>query len=179
MARKGYVSFFESKKETKKPPFFTVKAAFAASGRSGSTASGQRGKAAHAVRTRTAKSRRTSRKISSLIFRLAFGFSSARKLSWRHTSYKRKLFVIAFKPNRPVKSRGRRPLAQSSRARSARKTCPWAGFQRRAGRKAPGAEASNGTLCHLIYLVIMSTGTLKILATFKMVSMWRPTAAAM
>jgi len=35
------------------------------------------------------------------------------------------------------------PLAQSSRARSARKTCPWAGFQRRAGRKAPDAEASN------------------------------------
>ncbi len=31
-----------------------------------------------------------------------------------------------------------------SRARSARKTCPWAGFQRRAGRKAPGKASEAG-----------------------------------
>ncbi|MBQ9301243.1 MAG: hypothetical protein IJ214_12120, partial [Clostridia bacterium] len=46
------------------------------------------------------------KKISKLIFRLANGFSSARKLSLRHSSYRRKLFVVSFKPVRPVGCKG-------------------------------------------------------------------------
>jgi len=39
-------------------------------------------------------------KQTSLFFRLACGFPYARKLSWRHPSYRRNLFVVVSKPVR-------------------------------------------------------------------------------
>ena len=93
---------------------------------------------------RTAKTGVRPEKMSKLIFSDCRRFSSARKLSLRLPSFRRSLFVVAFKPVRPDGSRAQAgPGAEAWRARSARKTCPWAGFQRRAGRKAPDAEASN------------------------------------
>ena len=66
---------------------------------------GRPAKLARLCAKRTVKSRRTDRKISKLIFRLAFGFSSARKLSLRHSSCRRKLLVSGSKPVRPDGSR--------------------------------------------------------------------------
>jgi len=43
-------------------------------------------------------------KQTSLFFRLACGFSYARKLSWRRSSYRRKLFVLVSKPVRRLAS---------------------------------------------------------------------------
>ena len=43
-------------------------------------------------------------KQTSLFFRLTCGFSYARKLSWRRSSDRRKLFVFAPKPHRPPAS---------------------------------------------------------------------------
>ena len=77
---------------------------------------------------RTAKNRWTDQKMNKFIFWLAIGFSYARKLSLRRSSYRRRLFVIVFKPVRPLRSRRRILLAQSKRARSARKGCRWQAF---------------------------------------------------
>ncbi|MBQ7518894.1 MAG: hypothetical protein IJU12_01135, partial [Clostridia bacterium] len=54
---------------------------------------------------RTAKNRWADQKMNKFIFWLAIGFSYARKLSLRPSSYRRKLFVIVFKPIRPDGSR--------------------------------------------------------------------------
>jgi len=54
---------------------------------------------------RTAKNRWTDQKMNGFIFWLAIGFSFARKLSWRLSSFRRKLFVVVFKLVRPVRSR--------------------------------------------------------------------------
>jgi len=78
-----------------------------------STASGQAGEAGSAVRLRTAKNRRTDRKTNKFVFRLACGFSIARKLAGRHASFRRKLLGFALKPVRPVGfQRDEIPLAQ-------------------------------------------------------------------
>ena len=54
---------------------------------------------------RTAKNRWADQKMNKFIFWLAIGFSYARKLSLRPSSYRRNLFVIVFKPIRPDGSR--------------------------------------------------------------------------
>ena len=67
------------------------------------------------------------------------------KLNWR------KLLENAIKLVRPLESRGRRPLAQSSRAWSARKGCLWQAFSgKRAGRPRI-AEASIVSFCQFLF----------------------------
>ena len=55
--------------------------------------------------------------MNEFIFWLAIGFSYARKLSLRHSSYRRRLFVVAFKPVRPPRSRRRILLARDYKGR--------------------------------------------------------------
>jgi len=53
---------------------------------------------------RTAKTAGQAEKQTRLFFRLACGFSYARKLSWRRSSFRRRLFGFVFKPVRPLAS---------------------------------------------------------------------------
>jgi len=53
---------------------------------------------------RTGKSLKIAEKQACLFYRKFSGFSYARKLAWRHASYRRKLFVIASKPVRRLAS---------------------------------------------------------------------------
>ena len=70
-----------------------------------STASGQASFAGVLCAKRTAKNRWTDQKMNKFIFWLAIGFSYARKLSLRRSSFRRKLFVIVAKLVRPLRSR--------------------------------------------------------------------------
>ena len=77
---------------------------------------------------RTVKPGVRPEKMSKLIFPDCRRVSFARKLFLRPSSFRRKLLVVAFKPVHPLRSRRRILLAQSKRARSARKGCRWQAF---------------------------------------------------
>ena len=96
---KGYASLLRQKR-SRKPAFIAVKAANATSNyvvvhrfRAASFAGALCAK-------RTAKNRWTDQKMNAFIFWLAIGFSYARKLSLRYSSFRRRLFVVVAKPVR-------------------------------------------------------------------------------
>ena len=125
---RGYALLLRQKR-SRKPAFVAVKAANATRNKD----------AAHRFRAasfagalcvkRTAKTGVRPGKMSKLIFPDCRRFSYARKLSLRSSSYRRKLFAIVFKPVRPLRSRRRSLLAQSSRPRRPRTSpSPFANF---------------------------------------------------
>jgi len=92
-------------KRSRKPAFVAVKAADRARNKAADHRFRAASFAGALCAKRTAKNRWTDQKMNSFIFWLAIGFSYARKLSWRHPSFRRKLFVIAFNSVRPDGSR--------------------------------------------------------------------------
>ena len=109
---KGYASLLRQKR-SRKPAFVAVKAQLTQrETKLQPTASGQPASLACCAARRTAKNRWTDQKMNAFIFWLATGFSYARKLSLRRSSYRRKLFVVVFKPDRLLRSRRRSLLAQ-------------------------------------------------------------------
>ena len=73
--------------------------------------------------------------MNAFIFWLALGFSYARKLSLRLSSYRRKLFVVVFEPVRQVRVQGLRApgkpalglVFSEKRAGRPRYSVPWCG----------------------------------------------------
>jgi len=101
----GSVPFRLPEKEPKRAAFAAVKAASARKNKIAVHRFRAAGFAGALRAKRTAKNRWTDQKMNAFIFWLASGFSYARKLSWRHFSFRRTLFVIVFKPVRPARSR--------------------------------------------------------------------------
>ena len=81
---------------------------------------------------RTGKSLKITEKQARLFYRKFSGFSYARELSLRLSSYRRKQACFSSFALSPV---------GVQRALSARKSIPWDGFQRKAGRKAPDPKS--------------------------------------
>ena len=77
---------------------------------------------------RTGKSQKITEKQARLFYRKFSGFSYARELSLHLSSCRRKQVCFLLVVQSPV---------GVQRALSARKSIPWDGFQRKAGRKAP------------------------------------------
>jgi len=98
-------SFSTPEKEPKRAAFVAVKAANAARNKAADHRFRAASFAGALCAKRTAKNHWTDQKMNAFIFWLASGFSYARKLPWRYRSFRRKLFVIVFKPIRPVRSR--------------------------------------------------------------------------
>jgi len=98
-------SFSMPEKEPKRAAFVTVKAATATRNKAAVHRFRAASFAGALCAKRTAKNRWTDQKMNEFIFWLAIGFSYARKLSWRHPSFRHKLFVIAFNSVRPDGSR--------------------------------------------------------------------------
>ena len=125
---KGYASLLRQKR-SRKPAFVAVKAADRARNKITSHRFRAASFAGVLCAKRTAKNRWTDQKMNEFIFWQAIGFSFARKLSLCPSSYRRKLFAIVFKPVRPLRSRRRSLLAQSSRPRRPRTSpSPFANF---------------------------------------------------
>ena len=116
---KGYASLL-SQKRSRKPAFVAVKATNATRNKVAVHRFRAASFAGMLCAKRTAKPGVRPEKMSKLIFPDCRRVSSARKLSLRRSSFRRRLFVVVFKLVRPVESRGRRPLAQSSRPRRPR-----------------------------------------------------------
>ena len=117
---------------------------------------------------RTAKNRWTGQKMNAFIFWLAIGFSYARKLSLRHSIYRRKLLVVVFKPVRPDGSRAQAGPGAELEGLERPERLPVAGFQRKAGRKAPdrrGLERVSLPIsvypCHTAPWAIMAVATFR------------------
>ena len=108
---KGYASLLRQKR-SRKPAFVAVKAADAARNKVAVHRFRAASFAGVLCAKRTAKNRWADQKMNEFIFWLALGFCNARKLSLRLSSYRRKLFVIVFRPVRPPRSRRRILLAQ-------------------------------------------------------------------
>ena len=108
---KGYASLLRQKR-SRKPAFIAVKAADRARDKSIVHRFRAASFAGVLCAKRTAKTGVRPKKMSKLIFPDCRRFSYARKLSLRLPSYRRKLFVIVFKPVRPLRSRRRILLAQ-------------------------------------------------------------------
>ena len=124
---KGNASLLRQKR-SRKPAFVAVKAANAMR----NIVAAHRFRAASFAGVlcakRAAKSRWTDQKMNEFIFWLAFGFSSARKLSSRRSSFRRILFVFVSKMVRPLRSRRRILLVQGYRGRRGPYRFPLANF---------------------------------------------------
>jgi len=103
-AGRGERFSFESK-EKQKTPFIAVKSSkIKLKQKCRSPLPGRPAKLALLCASAQRKTAGQSEKQTSLFFRLACGFSYARKLSWRHSSDRRSLPVFALKPVRRLAS---------------------------------------------------------------------------
>ena len=129
LTRKGYASLLRQKR-SRKPAFVAVKAATATRNKSAAHRFRAASFAGVLCAKRTAKTGVRPRKMSKLIFPDCRRFSYARKLSLRLSSYRRRLFVVVFKP---VRQNGSRAQAGP-------------------GAELEAAEASNVFPCQFLFL---------------------------